>query len=1066
MIMRKFILHFLLLFSVVAFAQKSIKGKVTDESGIPLPGASVLIEGTTTGTTTDFDGVFTLDVRQGQTIVVSYIGYRKISRQVDSQDTYDFILTTDNALDEVVVSALGFKENRDKIASTYSKMQANDVVRSGEPTLINGLAGKASGITISATSADPGAGSNIQIRGASSIIGQTQPLIIIDGVPTNNDNFEGFGSGADGGISQQSRLNDINPNDIESIQIFKGASAGAIYGSKALGGVIVITTKRGAEGKMRASYNTSISYDIINVRHPMQKSYGQGANGKYSPTATNSWGDFIEARSGEADAINTSGEYFLANTGVAYYPITKKNSMEVYVDRNFDLVFTTGSTQTHQFNLSGGNNKGTYYMSMNKVNQNGIMRNSNYNKSSFTLATTYNFSEWLRNNSKVIYSTNYSNRIQQGSNTAGIYLGLLRTPPDFDISGYKGTYFDKNGNPIEDRHRSYRRYLGNSSSATYNNPLWTLYEQTSDTDVNRVVASTEFTATLKPWWNAVLRSGLDQYTDDRVYFFPMFSSDGATNGRYQNETFNVTEVNTELISSMQFSWDNLDLNLISGFAMNDSQRKQTYLEAVDFLYNARLQNPAVAATKNYEERNRLFRTVRGYVQSQFQYKDYLNMNLGATYEDASSSSKSFIYPSAELGFNWGGLVKEDMTKGLSFGKLRLAYGEVGLPPGAHLFSTTYENASYSSYSDLISLDAFGGGFRVNDDKGNPNLEFEKKRELELGLDLRFFRNRLSLSGTIYRNETRDALLYLDLNPSEGYNSIYQNAGRIENKGWETEFEYALVKGDDFNLSVFGNVFANRNKVLDLSGVASVNLTSGSSVKSSAVVGQPLGVLLGSAALRDANGNLELDKNGFPQLDPTGDKVIGDPNPDWRGSFGVRANYKGLKLNALFDTSQGNDLAERTRYVLYGFGTHADVGNTVTVSSDIVNYAGTTIAAGSTVRGNIQNFGGGDVLLDEKWYTTLGGGFGGSVISEFAVADASYVRFRELTLGYELKNALVEKLKLSSVDINLTGRNLALFTNIRGIDPDVNQFGNGNGKGLDYFTNPASKSYLFGITINY
>ncbi|MFM1879531.1 MAG: hypothetical protein RLZZ241_2397, partial [Bacteroidota bacterium] len=735
-------------------------------------------------------------------------------------------------------------------------------------------------------------------------------------------------------------------------------------------------------------------------------------------------------------------------------------------DRNFDAVFTTGNTKTHQFNISGGNNKGTYYMSMNKVDQSGIMRNSSYNKQSFTLATTYNFNDWLKNSSKVIYSTNYSNRIQQGSNTAGIYLGLLRTPPDFDISGYIGTYYDNNGNPTENRHRSYRRYLGNSTSATYNNPLWTLFEQTSDTDVNRVVATTEFTATLAPWWNAVFRSGLDQYTDDRVYFFPMFSSDGATNGRYQNETFQVTDVNAEIISSMQFSLENLDINLISGFAINDSQRKQTYLEAVDFLYNARLKNPAVAATKNYEERNRLFRTVRGYVQSQFQYKDFLNLNLGATYEDASSSSKSFVYPSAELGLNWGELIKEDMTKGLSFGKLRLAYGEVGLPPGAHLFATTYENASYSSYSDLISLDAFGGGFRVNDDKGNPDLEFEKKKEYELGIDLRFFRNRLSLSGTLYRNETRDALLYLDLNPSEGYNSIYKNAGRIENKGWETEFEYAVFRGADFNLSVYGNVFANRNKVLDLSGVTSVNLTSGSSVKSSAVVGQPLGILMGSAALRDANGNLELDANGFPQLDPTGDKVIGDPNPDWRGSLGLRANYKGFKLNALFDTSQGNDLAERTRYVLYGFGTHADVGKTVTVPSDIVNYQGTTIPAGSTVRGNIMNFGGGDVLLDEKWYTTLGGGFGGSVISEFAIGDASYVRFRELTLGYELKSTIVEKLKLRSVDFNVTGRNLALFTDLRGIDPDVNQFGNGNGKGLDYFTNPGSKSILLGITINY
>jgi len=1061
---------FLLMFSVLSISMglaQTITGKVEDSQG-PLAGVSILVKNTTIGVITDFNGNYTIDADVGKTLVYSYIGYKSVEIQVSNQNIINVTLEEDaQNLDEVVLSALGFKENRDNLASTYSKLDSQDVVRSGEPNLINGLSGKASGVIISATSADPGAGSNIQIRGASSIIGQTQPLIVIDGIPVNNDNFEGFGSDSDGGISQQSRLNDINPNDIASIQVFKGASAGAIYGSKALGGVIVITTKRGATGKMKVSLSTNYSMDQINVKHAMQSSYGQGSNGKYSPTAANSWGDRISERAGGEDTVKTTGEYFLGSNGVTYYPITKKNSTNIYTDSNFDAVFQNGHSKNTQLSLSGGNEKGSYYMSLNQINQEGIMKNSNYDKTSITLATTNNFTPWLKNSSKVIYSTNYSNRIQQGSNTAGIYLGLLRNPADFDISGYIGTYYDNNGNPTENRHRSYRRYLGNSSSPTYNNPLWTVNEQTSDTSVDRFIASTDFNITATDWWNIVLRTGLDQYQDDRVYFYPMFSADGATNGRYQNETFVVNDLNAEAISSMNFSLKkDLNMNLIFGAAINKSERKQTYLEAVDFLYNTRLVNPAIAATKINEERNRNFRSIRSYIQSKIQYKDYLNLNLGATYEDASSSSKSFIYPSAEFGFNWAQLISTDLSKGLSFGKLRLAYGEVGLPPGAHLFQTTYENASYSSYSDAVSLDAFGGGFRLNDDKGNAELEFEKKREYELGIDLRFFRNRLSLSGTVYRNETRDALLNLDLNPSEGFNSIYKNAGTIENKGLEVEFSYDLFKGQDFNMSVFGNVFTNKNKVLDLSGVSSINLTVGSSIKSSAVVGQPLGILLGSAALRDAQGNLDLDANGFPQLDPSGDKVIGDPNPDWRGSIGLHSSYKNFSLDIAFDTSQGNEIGERTRYVLYGFGTHSDVGNTVTPSSDLKNYAGATIPAGVPVRGNIMDYGAGPVLLDEKWYTTLGGGFGGSVINEFAIGDASYVRLRELTAALNLTGNWIKKLNLESVKLNVTGRNLALWTDLRGIDPDVNQFGNGNGKGLDYFTNPSSKSILFGLNINY
>lgn len=1060
----------MLLSSAFIYAQRTVTGTVIDNNGVPLAGASVIVKGTTTGASTDFDGNYSLNVQSDtDIIVISYIGYKTVEVTVGGQNTINVTLADDaESLNEVVISVLGFKENRDAVASTYSVISADDVSGSKEPTLINSLAGKASGLTITGTSADPGAGSLIQIRGVSSINGSS-PLIVVDGIPLNNSNLEGFGSDQDGGISQQSRLNDINPDDIETIQVFKGASAGALYGSQALGGVIVITTKRGQEGKLRVSLSSTVSIDQINRQHPLQMGYGQGSGGNYSPTSANSWGDRIADRAGGDDTVNSSGQYFQAQDGTIYYPISSggKNSREVYTQSNFDQVFHDGIAQDTRLNLSGGNDKATYYFSTSHLDQKGIMRNSNYIKNTFTFGNTFKFNDWLTSSSKITYTNSKSNRIQQGSNTAGIYLGLLRNPPDFDISDYIGTYYDSNGNPTPLRHRSYRRYLGNTANPTYNNPLWTIYEQTSDTKVNRFVGSMDFNIKATPWLNFVVRSGIDHFNDDRTYFFPMFSADGANAGRYENEVYNNTEFNGEIISLLNFQLtDDIAAKFTLGAAINDRKRKQIYVEALDFLYNSRLKNPSIAGNVNELERNRRIRNARFYGQSNFEYKDYINLNLGLTYEDASSSAKSIVYPSAELGFNWSNLLDLNADSPLSFAKLRLAYGEVGLAPDPHGWETGYETATYSSYSDGISLTAFGGGFRLNDDQGNPYLEFEKKKEYEVGMDFRLFRNRVKVSGTYYFNETRDMLLPVDLNPSSGFDTLLGNIATLENKGLEFEFDYNFLKKGDLTANLYGNISTNKSEVTYLGSVTSVDFTPGSSVKSSAVVGEPLGVLLGSAALHNPDGSLDLDANGFPQLDPSGDKVLGDPNPDWRGAAGLRVNYKGFSLNALFETSQGNDMAERTRFVLQGFGTHAVTGNEVTPTQDLVNWAGTTIPAGVLVRGNIQDFGGGPVLLDEKWYTSLGGGFGGSVINEFAVSDASWTRLRELSLAYSLEGDWLTKIGLESVQLSVTGRNLVIWTDIPGIDPDVQQFANGIGRGLDYFTNPSSKSVVFGININY
>ncbi|MDH5415224.1 MAG: TonB-dependent receptor, partial [Flavobacteriaceae bacterium] len=630
----------------------------------------------------------------------------------------------------------------------------------------------------------------------------------------------------------------------------------------------------------------------------------------------------------------------------------------------------------------------------------------------------------------------------------------------------KGTYYDNNGNPTPLRHRSYRRYLGNTANPTYNNPLWTIYEQTSDTEVDRFLSSVDFNINATPWLNFIVRGGLDHFNDDRTYFFPMFSGDGANNGRYQNELYKNTEVSADLISVMNFNLtDDIITRLTIGTALNDRTRKQIYVEAIDFLYNSRLQNPSIAGNIDTQERNRKIRNIRFYGQSAFEYKDLLNVNLGLTYEDASSSSKSIVYPSAEVGFKWSNLLDLDNDSKLSFAKLRLAYGEVGLAPDPHAWETGYETATYSSYSDGISLTAFGGGFRLNDDQGNPDLEFEKKKEFEIGMDLRFFKNRLSLSGTYYKNNTRDMILNVSLDPSSGFDSFLGNIGELENKGFEFEMDYNFLKNENISMNLYGNYSTNKNEILDLKGFPGPNFTPGSSVISTALVGESLGVLTGSAALHNPDGSLNLDSNGFPQLDTSGSKVLGDPNPDWVGALGLRANYKNFSLNVLFETSQGNDIAERTRFVLYGFGTHADVGKEVSLTQNLINYDGDVIASGSTVRGNIQDFGGGPVLLDQSWYRSLGGGFGSSVINEFAIGDGSWTRLREISLSYSLDGDMIKKTGLESVQFSATGRNLVLWTNVDGIDPDISQF-SGLGKGLDYFTNPSSKSIVFGITINY
>jgi len=1068
-------LHYLILVflfsSAFTYAQKTVTGTINDSSGVPLPGASVIVKGTSNGVSTDFDGNFSLDVQNDTAIlVISYIGFKTLEITVGSQTVININLEDDaESLDEVVVTALGFTVDKKTLGSTYSKVDAGDAKRSGETGVINSLSGKASGVKISRSNGDPGAGSSIQIRGANTISGSTQPLIVVDGIAFSNENANGIGNAATGGVSQQSRLNDINQDDIESMTILKGASAAAVWGSQAANGVIVITTKKGRNrDKVDISYSSVLSIDEISDRHPLQSNYGQGSGGNWGQNNSRSWGDKIADRSGGQDEFNTSGQYFEARDGSIYYPITTKNSRETYLNKNFNQVFRNGHSLSHNVSVSGAGEKGNIYLSFGKLKNEGIIKSSVYDKINANLTASYKFNDWFSIKGKANYIKIKSNRIQQSSNVNGLYLGLLRNAPDVDIEDYIGTYYNSSGTPTPLRQRSYRNTYGSKTNSAYNNPLWTVNELENLNNVDRYLLNLETTFKPTDWVTVIARGGIDNYVDFRSSFFPMFSS-GSTpsGGQYFTENRDLKNISFDMIARSNFDLtEDLNLSATIGYGHSNKERYSLYSEAKGFIFNTRLKDFETLAT----EANRFALNSKSFFKSDrffglvgLNYKDVF-INLTGAYETFSSASEGVFYPAADVSWNFSN-TKTFENSILSSGKLRASFGQVGVAPQRHRFNTTFEGFSYEDYSDPIDITYFGGGFKLNDDLGNANLKPEIKTEYEIGTDLKFFNDRVGLNFTYYKNEIKDVLLDVSLSPSSGFNNQYRNAGKLENKGIEIDFDIKLFQHEDYNVSLFGNFNNNQSKVLDLAGTEVVPLVGGS-ISSVAIVGQPMSVLYGSRILRNDSGDPILDANGFLQKDSE-QGVIGDPNPDWRGGLGIRANYKKFNFNILFETSQGNDYAERTRFILGNFGTHTDVGNEVTPTTDLVDVNGNIQPAGVPVRGNIKDFGAGPVLLNQAWYTGRGGGFGSSPINELAIQDASWVRLREVSIGYTLDSeAFRQATKLSSIDFSITGRNLALWTDVVGVDPEINQSGVANGFGIDYFTNPTTKSFVFSIKLNY
>ncbi len=1056
------------------WAQKAVvTGTVTDEAGTPISGATIIVKGTSKSTVSDEKGIFLIEADGAQTVVrVSFIGYETQEMTAGGGSLQVRLKASPTSLENVVVNALGFETKKDRLGYATNRINAEALTNSGEPGLIQSMAGKSSGVRISRSSGDPGGGSQILIRGQSTITRSTDPLIILDGVPISGD---ARNESSGGQIVQQSRLNDINPDDIASMQILKGASAAALWGTRAANGVIIITTKKGSSGsKANISFKSTYSVDQVSAFYDLQDTYGQGNNGVWQANAIRTWGDKISTRSGADDIYNNTGGYFVGNTGNTLYPITTKNSQQAYVQKNYDDVFRLGTMMDNSLSVSGGDSKSNYFISLNDMYQKGVVRNSsNYRRTGVRVNAGKQFNKWLNISNKASYVLSNSNRLQAGINNAGLLIGLLRTPPDFDNGDYTGKYFSAPGGAfIDNRQRSYRNNIGASANPGFNNPLWVINSLKNKSTVNRFINSAEINIKPVNWFTLTTRAGLDYFTDLQTNYFPYYSANAIT-GQYSREEYTESQFNIDVIGRAEHDFsDDISTNITLGFNYNSLKTSTLGGQSLNFILPNGPQDFNNATPANISTVDRFVKRVSnaGYTSVGASFKDQLFLNATGRLEAASTfgelASNTFFYPSADIAWQFSKLNVFKDVSWLSFGKVRASFGIVGVQPLSYQTNTIYVARSWGDgLGGALDPALYGTGSYVqSDDQGNPYLRPERKQEFEVGTDLRFLNDKISLSFTYYQNVTKDALISVTQSPSTGFNTRYANAGEIQNNGVEIDLGYNIIRKKDLSLDLNMNWTRNRNLVTDLNGAGSITLGGSAGVSSRAVEGYALGILFSNKFLKDAGGKNLLDANGFPQVDPTA-APIGDPNPEWRGAVGFNLKYKNFYLNALVEHSQGGKVINGTEGVLLDYGTSAAVGKESISTSALKRYNGTTIPANTAFRGNISDFGSGPVALDQSWYTGPGGWFGN--VGELFMEDATWTRFREINIGYTVRTEkLMKKVGLNSIGLELSGRNLFVSSKVNGYDPDANNSGSSSGRGVVYFVNPPTRSFLFTLKLNF
>jgi TonB-linked SusC/RagA family outer membrane protein len=1064
----------------------TIAGRVTAESGNPIAGASVFAPKLALATSTRADGSYRLNIpgaRIGSDTIeltARYVGYKaRVARIVprDSLITVDFVLPPNPMrLGDIVATGAGTVSEVEKIGTGRSTVDSAAIANSHEVNVVNALAAKAPNVNVTSSSGDPGSSSFIQIRGLTTITAQDgQPLFVVDGVPIDNSiNYNNPLSGApNSSAAPPNRAIDLNPNDIENVEILKGAASAAIYGSRAGQGVVLITTKRGRPGPTRYSLRSTVSANSHGRLPEFQTTYGLGSGG--TPPACVTGGE-TNCRVGFSQA----GSWGPRLTGVP----TFDHSAE---------MFRTGYTTDDALTISGGSERTTFLLSGEYNDDRGIVSgpNNSYRRISAHFNGSQRVTDALTVGTNVTYADGRGGFLTSRNSTDGLLLGAWRTPPEFNNLQYLDATF---GLP-----RSFRFPNpgpgSEQQSRIYDNPFFVAYNAPAKSQVGRVFGGVNAAWNMLRWLTVNYTFGLDYANDERTQGYPWANSNstvagiggvGGVVGGY----IRTTQLDHNLTATAKYGLNKAWLGTVTvGQNLNSStlQSRQivgTHLIAPQpfNLGNTAQQLPPF----DYRQTVRLqsyFAQVTADIWDQLFLSAALR-NDGASTFGAANRHSWFPKGSAAWTF-YRGAPGERRT--LTYGKVRAAYGESGTQPSPYLLQSVLSSSTITDggWGPATSTQIGGsGGVITRYNLPTAQLGPERVKEFETGFDLGLFADKADLGVTYYRQHSSGVILNLPVAASTGYTELPANAARLRNIGFEVSLNVRPIVTRNASWEVGFQWANNRSLVTDLAGVtfAPFPLSGGSNglgIQGVAIAGQPLGVYYGTDFVRCGrglvvnnvsidntagqclgapSGALYIDETGYAQLDPAGTYVVGDPNPKWIGSVRTSLRISKLLIGALLDVRHGGVAYNGTRGALDHFGTSKE--------SQTFREGGDFVFGQSYLPGAVAGPGAGKpVPLAEAWFTGPGGTFNGPI--SLFLEPGGFMKLREVSLSYLLDGPWLGRVfGLSSMELRVAGRNILTWTKYTGIDPETSLLGSATAvRGIDYFNNPQTRSFVFSITLN-
>jgi len=1029
----------------------------------------------------------------------------------------DFVLETNPLqLGEVVVTGAGTTSEAQKIGNVRSPVDSAEIQKSNESNITTALAGKAPNVQVISSAGDPGASSSITIRGANTLGRPSDPLIVVDGVPIDNSAttvafLDPQTGGPEGGVSSPNRAIDVNPSDIESVEILKGAAAGAVYGARAGQGVVLITTKRGRAGQTRYSFRSSFASDYPNRWPGLQNQYAQGDGGAPSSCSLSfqldcyasdgTWGPALNKTDYIQSIVDSQG------VGADSAEVLFRNKFPSDNIETFDHLkeaYTTGHMSDNTLTVSGGNERTTFFLSGSYLGQSGTVVGPNdfLHRATVRLKADHSVFNHFRIGGNIQYANTNQGATQKGFNYASIPWTSWLTPPDFDNNPYL--------DPTTVLHRSYRFPYPSPVSTLftrgYDNPFYSANTSVSTTTTNRVIGGATLDYTALSWLRFSNTLGVDVANDSRLQ----------AEGQGNSQTFDPGgQVLTLLLNHFQ-----LDNNLLgtASYRLNDNMAGTVTvgnnINVRDFTQQGQvgdvllapqpytLPNTATQRPPNAFESH--VRNAGFFGQATLDLYNQLYLKAGLRYDGSStfgSENQFHAFPSASAAWQFTKMLGHEGEGWLSFGKARIAYGEVGTEPGPYVSNRVYQaggqiNDPYGGLFLTASQGGVGGLFTPITLPAQ-GLVPERTRELEGGFDLGFFQDRADLSFTMYRRMSLDVILPIPVAASSGYQLQVKNGAQIRNQGIEFTFNVRPIVTKDLSWTVGVLGGTNRNEVLDLSGAQFVPYGgAGGFGVSYAQLGGSVGtfrdydyvrcgngVILadttGAAYDVDANCNSQQKKDhalfingivnggslqggngsegiGYPILDPT-QRVIGSPDPKWTGSLNTTLRYKHWSFSGLLDVRHGGLVWNGTHLVLNTFGTSAETGRR---GEQIIFgksfFAGPTAGPGAGL----------EVPLTQDFFQTFYGGIDNRTIGAPFYEDGGFTKLREISVGYEFTDRWVNQIGLSSVEVRAAGRNLAVWSGYSGADPEVNSPGSETGaRGIDFFSNPQTRSFVFTLTLN-